>query len=156
MAKKAYKMCINHNQLDIDGAKPLMDLIEDLGGWKLVSKGLKKDETNWQDLYEKVLANGFISDYIMSVYLATNPKNKTNNAIKITPPSAEDFNRGYYDLLPQGLNNSLINAYFNYMKEFTELIGASKEDAEREMLEVLEFEQKLHEVSLVKRSKKLL
>jgi hypothetical protein len=86
-------------------------------------------------------------DYLLSIYLATNPKEPSTYAIKITPPSVEDFNRGYYDLLPEGLNSSLVNAYYTYMKEFTVLIGANETDAEKDMFEVLEFEQKLFKVS---------
>jgi neprilysin len=149
LAKKSYRMCVNHDQLDKDGANPLFELIEKLGGWELITRNPRESQLNWQELYEKVLANGFISDYLMSIYLATNPKNTTSYTIKITPPSKEDFNRGYYDLLPQGLNSTLVAAYYDYMKEFTELIGATEEDAKREMLEVLEFEQKLFKVIIV-------
>ena len=147
MAKKAYKMCVNHEKLDIDGKKPLLDLIEVLGGWNLLMKGLHIPERTWQEIYESVLKNGFIADTFMTIYLATNPKNSSNYIVKITPPGVEDFNRGYYDLLPQGLNNSLVNAYFTYMKEYTELIGVKPEDAEKEMFEVLELEQKMFEVN---------
>lgn len=148
LAKETYKMCINHDQLDDDGAKPLFELIDSLGGWKLLTKNLNESQTNWQEFYEKVLKSGFSYDYIMSMYLTPNPKNSSNYKVRIIPPEVEDFNRGYYDLLPQGLNNSLVKAYYVYMTEFTVQLGANEEDANKEMLEVLEFEQKLFEVRL--------
>lgn len=146
LVKETYRMCINHDQLDKDDKAPLLDLIEDLGSWNLLSKGLNIPPRTWQEMYEKILARGFISDMFMSVYLATNPKNTSYYSIKITPPSAEDFNRGYYGLLPKGINDTLVNAYYTYMKEFTVVMGADPKDAEREMLEVLELERKMFEV----------
>jgi neprilysin len=146
MVKQAYRMCINHDQLDKDHDAPLKDLIERLGSWNLLSKGLNIPERSWEEIYEKILENGFVRDMFMSVYLAKDPADTTKYLVKITPPSVEDYNRGYYDLLPQGINNSLVNAYYTYMKEYAVLVGASEEDAEREMLEVLELEQKMYEV----------
>lgn len=147
LAKKTYKMCLNHDQLDEDGAKPFVELIESLGGWKLLKKNTNESQLNWQEFYEKVLQNGFTQDFFLTMYLTPNPRNITNYIIQIAPPGVEDFNVGYYDFLPQGLNNSLVKAYFDYMKEFTVQLGANENDAEKEMLEVLEFEQKLFEVS---------
>lgn len=146
LVKQTYQMCINHDQLDKDGDKPLKDLIEEMGSWSLISKGLNVPERSWEQIYEKTLEYGFIADTFMSVYLGSDPKNTSNYIVKITPPSVEDFNRGYYDLLPQGISNSLVNAYYTYMKEYTVLIGADASDAEREMLEVLNLEQKMYEV----------
>jgi neprilysin len=148
LAKKTYKMCVNHDQLDIEGANPLFELIKSLGGWELITRNPRESQLNWQELYEKVLNSGISYDYIMSMYLTPNPQNNTNYIIKLIPPGVEDFNRGYYYLLPQGLNSTLVAAYYDYMKEFTVMIGATEEDAKREMLEVLEFEQKLYDASI--------
>lgn len=141
-------MCVDNNQLDADGEKPFFELVKILGGWNLIEKGYDSDnEKNWQEIYEKFLDRGLFSDYIMSMYLTPNPKNASVYIIKMIPPEIEDFNRGYYDFLPRGLNNSLVKAYYDYMKESMVLLGLSDEDAAVKMLEVLEFEQKLFDVS---------
>lgn len=127
-------MCMNSDQLQTDGAKPLLDLFDSLGGWKLLNAGLNDSDTNWQDLYGKIVKSGFSSDHIMSLSLSLNPNNNSIYIIDIAPPHVQDFNR-YYGFFPQGLNNHIVKAYLDYMKEFTILLGANESDAEKEMLE---------------------
>lgn len=146
LARSLFKICMNHKQIDIDGSQPLFDVIEKLGGWQLLNR--EKHETNfkWQNLYEDMLLNGFSYDYFLSVYLSTRFENDKLYTIKIIPPQVEDFNRGYYHLLPLGLTNNLIQAYFEYMQDFVKLLGANAQTAYDQMLEVLEFETKLQKV----------
>ena len=149
LAKRTYKMCIDHEKLNEMDSKPLLDIINDLGGWSLLSTSLEKEDFKWQSFYESVFRKGFAKDFFMSVYLTPDAKQKTKYIVKISPPSKEDFNRGYYEYLPMGLKSKQIKAYYDYMIEYMTSLGAEKEESEKQMLEVLEFEMMLQNVSLM-------
>lgn len=148
MIKSVYGMCQDHETLDELGLKPVFDLLTKLGRWELIKRTQNKEDIHWQDLYENMNREGFSLDYFLSIFLTIDPRNSSVYVIKMVAPGQENFNRVYYDLLPLGLNNSIIRSYLTYMKEFTIVLGASDELAEKEMLEVLQFEQELFEVTI--------
>lgn len=46
------------------------------------------------------------------------------------------------------MDNEIVKAYFNYMTDIAEILGADKANAAEELKESLEFEMKLSNVSL--------
>lgn len=55
------------------------------------------------------------------------------------------------DLIPAGLNDSAVAAYYSLMVESASLLGASRQEAERQLLDVLNFETTLANVSVFRR-----
>lgn len=51
------------------------------------------------------------------------------------------------EYLVKGLDDRIVNAYYRYMVDIAVLFGANKEVAEKELLESLNFEIKLANVS---------
>lgn len=139
-------MCLDHAELDKLGLDPVFDVLTKLGEWPLLGKYQSTENSAWQDLYESMNKEGISQDYFLSVYLTKDPRNTSTYIIKMIPPEPENFNRKYFDLLPHGLNNSIIKGYYTYMMEFTVVLGAPEKLAGKEMLEVLEFERKLYDV----------
>lgn len=52
------------------------------------------------------------------------------------------------EYLIKGFNETLVSAYYDYMVDMAVLFGADKEQAKKEMLESLQFEMALANVSL--------
>ena len=52
--------------------------------------------------------------------------------------------------LVEGLSNQRIQAYFSYMVDVAVILGANKEQAEKELFDVLKFEIEMAKVSNLK------
>ena len=52
------------------------------------------------------------------------------------------------EYLMKGLGDGDVQAYFTYMKDVAMLLGASQDQAEEEMLEVIKFEINVSNISL--------
>lgn len=52
------------------------------------------------------------------------------------------------EFLLRGLNDSVVQAYYEYMVDMATIFGANKTRARDEMLDVLEFEMKLANVCI--------
>lgn len=147
LAKKTFAMCMKHEKIEIDGAQPLYQVIEEeFGGWSLIGKDTSIN-FDWQIILEKMMEFGFPSDSFFKIYLTADPRNATKHIVKIIPPEKGDYNSGYYDLLPKRTENQLIEKYFEYMTNFTVLLGATKENAYKEMMEVLALEMDVYNAS---------
>lgn len=51
------------------------------------------------------------------------------------------------EYLSKGMNDKIVSAYYNYMVDIAEILGADREQAKIELKESLEFEIKLANVS---------
>lgn len=125
------------------GLDHLVDKMKFLGGWPVV----KSHEWNekswwWQRVVQDIELIGFSSNYLFGFGLIQDLKNDTRRILIVDQPSL-GLSR---EFMIRGENDSLVQAYHKYQVDMAVLFGAEREDSEKEMKDVLDFEMKLANV----------
>uniref|UniRef100_A0A646QC39 Neprilysin n=1 Tax=Hemiscolopendra marginata TaxID=943146 RepID=A0A646QC39_9MYRI len=137
--REFYFACMNFTRIEERGAKPLVDLLERLGGWPAV-KGDKWDESSfeWINALYQLKNEGFGGNlFIFDLYIPIDVKNTSRLVIELDEPTFGIKNRAY---LLEGLNNTLVRAYLALMVDVAKALGANSETVEEEMNQVLQME----------------
>ncbi|XP_037942107.1 neprilysin-2-like isoform X3 [Teleopsis dalmanni] len=140
-----YKACMNKTLIEKLGPEPITKIADSLGGWPLL-KGDAWDPENtwtWQETVKKFRRLGFSMDYVVDFSISVDLKNSTKRIIDLDQSSI-GLSREY---LVKGFNETLVSAYYDYMVDISVLFGADKETAKKELLESLQFEMDLANIS---------
>ncbi|XP_022104228.1 membrane metallo-endopeptidase-like 1 [Acanthaster planci] len=146
-AKEFYESCTNVELIDQIGAQPLMDLIEEVGGWPVVA-GDSWDEEAW-DLEEALAKYRMETDYNFLFRHDFMPDmiNAGNYIIIIDQPELSLEDRSFY---LREKTDSKLAAYFDYMVDIATVLrpDSDREEARRQMADALEFERALANFSV--------
>ncbi|XP_021118659.1 endothelin-converting enzyme 1 isoform X3 [Heterocephalus glaber] len=91
-AQVYYRACMNETRIEELRAKPLMELIEKLGGWNITGPWAKD---NFQDTLQVVTAHYRTSPFF-SVYVSADSKNSNSNVIQVDQSGLGLPSRDYY------------------------------------------------------------
>ncbi|VTJ50772.1 Hypothetical predicted protein [Marmota monax] len=142
-AQVYYRACMNETRIEELRAKPLMELIEKLGGWNITSPWAKD---NFQDTLQVVTAHYRTSPFF-SVYVSADSKNSNSNVIQVDQSGLGLPSRDYY--LNKTENEKVLSGYLNYMVQLGKLLGGGDEDAIRpQMQQILDFETALANITI--------
>ena len=133
---------MNEEHIDEHGVKDVQELVASLGGWPLLEgdKWAAAANFSWLQLAEKAGRLGFDTDKILTITIATDDQDSTKRIIKLDQPEL-GLDREY---LIKGRQDKEVVAYFAYMVETAVYLGAAdRQQAEKELEEVLSFELKL-------------
>lgn len=145
IVKKYYLACMNESLIEGIGLMPLIDMQEKIGGWPVV-KGGEWDKTAfvWQDAVKIIRQLGFSTDYLIDFSVDTDLKNSSRRLINI---DQTDFGLNI-EYLRKGINETIVQAYLDYQIDVAVMFGADRERAEEEVMESLQFEMELANISL--------
>ncbi|XP_057333833.1 neprilysin-2-like [Microplitis mediator] len=136
-----FNINIQNFSIEKDKLDDLTEVISKLGEWPVV-KGPKWNRTdfNWVDFeYEAGELGAGTNNYLaLKIHLE-----KGGMLCYLDSPKFEFL---YKDIENQW-NNSMINAYYKYMVDVAKLLGANETQAKVELMESLEFELKLINIS---------
>ncbi|KAH8417201.1 hypothetical protein KR222_006349, partial [Zaprionus bogoriensis] len=140
-----YRACMNKTLIESLGAQPIAKVAKELGGWPLIEgDSWNADNTwTWQEQVKKFRTAGFSMDYIIDFSIGVDLQNSTKRIIDLDQ-SALALSREY---LVKGFNETLVSAYYDYMVDIAVLFGANKEQAKEQLLQSLEFEMALANIS---------
>ncbi|KAL3978613.1 hypothetical protein ACER0C_019675 [Sarotherodon galilaeus] len=141
-AQRYYEACMNESKIEELGAKPLQQLIDQIGGWGL-TEPWNKD--NFQKVLRTVSANLRTSPFF-TVFVNTDSKNSSTNIIQVDQTSLGLPSRDYY--LNKTANEKYLTAYLNFLVELGVLLGGTKESSRAMMEEVLDFETTLANITV--------
>ncbi|XP_062561587.1 neprilysin-2 isoform X3 [Armigeres subalbatus] len=163
LAKNMYKLCMNKTRIEEKGIKPLLDILDSLGGWPVLSGDNWNADSSWSwtKSVKDFRLKGYSTDYFFDFSVGTDLKNSTRRIIDhanahTTPPiawqrslhtdqAALGISREY---LVKGMENPIVSAYYSYMVDMAVLFGAEEERAKRELMDSLNFEIALANISL--------
>ena len=153
-AKSLYKSCMNEEKLEELGVQPLIDSLKDIDGWPVIEgeEWSEERESNfkwWEKIY-KMNKIGYGSGFIVSLGVGTDDKDSSRRALFLDQPSL-GLSREY---LVKGLDDKDVKKYFKYMTDMAVLLGASQENAEKELFESLKFEFALAKASAPKEERR--
>uniref|UniRef100_A0A8C0QCP9 Endothelin-converting enzyme 1 n=1 Tax=Canis lupus familiaris TaxID=9615 RepID=A0A8C0QCP9_CANLF len=142
-AQVYYHACMNETRIEELKAKPLMELIEKLGGWNITGPW---DKDNFQDTLQVVTSHYRTSPFF-SVYVSADSKNSNSNVIQVDQSGLGLPSRDYY--LNKTENEKVLTGYLNYMVQLGKLLGGGDEDAIRpQMQQILDFETALANITI--------
>ena len=149
VVKEFYQKCINRSEIDQLKSEPLIKVINQLGGMPIITTNWNESTFNWEKTANDFVDSGFVFDYLVEMSMDVDPRNVSRNMIWVHQPLKNFYyNTNYYDFLQEGLANEKIKAYFEYMIELMELLGADSSTSRAEMKDVLEFETSINVVRL--------
>lgn len=145
LAKTLYQACMNRTAIEARGTKPLLDMLQRLGGWPVL-QGDTWDERSfsWDESVYRFRQAGYSVDYFLDFSISVDVKNSTKRIIDLDQASL-GLSREY---LNRGFSDKLVLAYYDYMVDVATLLGADRARAEVELKESLQFEMKLANISL--------
>ncbi|KAK0164876.1 hypothetical protein PV328_003443 [Microctonus aethiopoides] len=125
---KLYKLCMDQSTLIKQGAKPLLQILRQLGGWPVLDGNEWNNEINndWTSITGNLIKSGFPFDlFIKFSIINSSQSNAHSRVILLDRPSIKyNLDRHSLDSVDVFYNDSVINA----MK-----LGVSKENAEDEL-----------------------
>ena len=150
-AKKLYKSCVNEAKIEELGLQPLLEKLEEIGGWPVLQgdKWTSEGFNAW-DMSAKLLKMGYSNDYIASSWVYNDLKN-TSYRVLFLDQADLGLSKQYWD---RGLDEPEVKAYKQYMLDAAVLLGADKDKAEEELKLVMDFEMKLSNISAPKEARR--
>lgn len=147
-AKLYYESCLDENELiEKAGAKPMLKLIYDVGGWNVTSNSTNRfNVTTWSfEQTLKVLQNKYNMGGLFGWAVGEDDRNSSRHIIQIdqgglTLPTKENY-------INKTAHAKILSAYLDYMVKVAVLLGANDTEATKQMQAVIDFETKLAEIT---------
>uniref|UniRef100_A0AAX7UI32 Endothelin-converting enzyme 1 n=1 Tax=Astatotilapia calliptera TaxID=8154 RepID=A0AAX7UI32_ASTCA len=145
-AQRYYEACMNETKIEELGAKPLQQLIDQIGGWGLTEPW---DKDNFQKVLRTVSVNLRTFPFF-TVFVSTDSKNSSTNIIQVRRTEVKGLTASsrtgfiYYSWT----DSFYLTAYLNFLVELGVLLGGTKESSRAMMEEVLDFETTLANITV--------
>ncbi|KAJ6637130.1 Neprilysin-4 [Pseudolycoriella hygida] len=141
-ARDLYASCMNYELLEKRGIKPLLDLLDSLGGWPALDAKWKAENFNWLNLTARLRL--YNNDIFLVQWVGPDIKNSDQNIIQLDQTSLGLPTRDYF---LQQTNSQYLEAYKQFMTTIMHLLGAPLENAKRTANEIIEFETELARIT---------
>lgn len=145
MSKSVFQSCMNTDLIEELGLNPLKSILKNLGGWPVLQgDSWANQDFKWYEMTYKFRKQGYSVDYMVDFSVTTDLKNSSYRVLDLDQPGL-GMAREY---LMKGLDDPDVQAYFTYMLDVAQLLGADLELASRDMTDVLNFEIQLANITL--------
>nr|XP_018908298.1 PREDICTED: neprilysin-2-like [Bemisia tabaci] len=143
-AKTFYKSCMNVTQIRKIGNAPVKRLLESLGGWPVTTSEWTPPPFAVEYLFGRLKAE-FNEGVLVEQWVGPDDKNSSMNILQLDQITFGLPSRDYF--LKES-SKAALTAYHRYMSEVAVLLGANVSTVSAELLEMLNFEINLANVSL--------
>ncbi|XP_076284811.1 neprilysin-4 isoform X1 [Lasioglossum baleicum] len=141
-AKYLFQSCMNYEILEQRMERPLVELLDELGGWPILRPNWDPEKFDWLLLVAQLRL--YNNDILISEWVAPDVKNSDEYIIQFDQTSLGLPTRDYF-LQPS--NMIYLKAYKNYLIKIATLLGASLQNATIDADELIEFETKLAKIT---------
>ncbi|XP_031370534.1 neprilysin-4-like isoform X1 [Apis dorsata] len=141
-AKHLFQSCMNYEILEQRMERPLIQLLDELGGWPILRPNWDPEKFDWLLLVAQLRL--YNNDILISEWVAPDIKNSDQYVIQFDQTSLGLPTRDYF-LQPS--NMIYLKAYKNYLIKISTLLGASLQNATMDADELIEFETKLAKIT---------
>lgn len=133
------------------GVQPLKNKLKDLGGWPVVDgEEWSGQGYTWWNWTYSVNEIGLSIDTILDMSISADDKNTSWRVLKLDQADL-GLSREY---LIKGFEDKDVQHYYRYMVEIAVLLGAKKDQAEKELRESLQFEIDLALISAAREDRR--
>lgn len=143
-AKLYYSSCMDVNEtIEALGAKPMLDLLEDVGGWNITGKF---NVSNWSlQKSMHILQIVYNMGGLFSWAVNEDDRNSSRHIIQIdqgglTLPTIDNY-------LNKTEHEKVLVAYLEYMTKIGVLLGGEENSTRRQMQDIINFETKIAEIT---------
>lgn len=140
-----YKACLDTDNIESEGAKPLLDLIEEIGGWPILSNNWNDKEYDWINAITSLLRKT-ASGYIVRFIISPDIYNTSYNIIQLDKPTLSQRT----DILLNSSNEEnkiVLENYKNHIKNMIILLNKTEnQNLDEDINEIIDFERKLAEI----------
>ncbi|GFG41004.1 hypothetical protein Cfor_12600 [Coptotermes formosanus] len=141
-AKYFFQSCMNYEILEKRAEKPLLDLLDQLGGWPVLQHDWDSSQFDWVLLMAQLRL--YNNDILISEWVGPDIKNSDEYIIQFDQTSLGLPSRDYY-LQPSYVH--YLEAYKNYLIKIAILLGAPLGDATHQAEELINFEIRLARIT---------
>lgn len=138
-AKKFYNLCMNEARIKKSGYKPVLDMIDKIGG-------LNKQifNSNWEDLHNLLLRTGLTKDILIRVWLDPRPETPSIYSIFVGSQNWHILGGKLRDFLKINESDNILN-YYTYIKDTYKMLYDDEVDIEHQssINETFQFEKLL-------------
>lgn len=140
MTRNWYQACMNETRIEELGLNPLLDSLENVGGWPVLEQS-ENDYCSfqWFEQVKRLSREGHSIKTIMNHDIEVDNMNSSYMVFRLGQPNL-GLNRKY---LIMGLKDEKVQNYFQYMVDAAVLLGANKSMAIDDLKRSLLFEIKL-------------
>ncbi|XP_015111047.1 neprilysin-2 isoform X3 [Diachasma alloeum] len=93
LAKKLYKSCMNETAIEAQDFKPLLSILQKLGGWPVLEGDQWNEETfNWTQSVYNLSDLGYFVNYFFKISIEVDFKNTTKHVLYISLPEEKRRN----------------------------------------------------------------
>lgn len=140
-----FESCLDEEEMVAKlGAEPILNMIEDIGGWAIINENFDIKKWNFQKTFDKI-HNTYNQACIFAWSVVEDYRNPTLHSIVIqyshdvlTLVSKENY------LVKSTQNNEKLKKTLDFMTKFSILLGANNENETRKKFQkVIEFETEL-------------
>lgn len=135
-AKNFYKSCLNETVIEALREKPLLDLLQSVGSWPVITPDWTEEGFDWLNL--TAIMRRHSNDILFAQWVSADSKNSTVNVIHLDQTETGLPSRDYYIRGTQQ-----VEAYLRFMVSVARLLGANETTAMRDMEDALMLEAKL-------------
>ncbi|KAL7294193.1 hypothetical protein TKK_0012214 [Trichogramma kaykai] len=143
-AKQYYLSCLDANEtIENLGAKPMLDLLENVGGWSISGKFDVKRWSFQENMH--VLQNVYNMGGLFSWAVSEDDRNSSRYIIEIdqgglTLPTTDNY-------LNKTEHGKVLVAYLDYMTKIGVLLGGEENSTRKKMQNIIDFETKIAEIT---------
>ncbi|XP_048460433.1 endothelin-converting enzyme-like 1 [Rhincodon typus] len=141
--KQFYRSCINMKEIDRLGAKPMLDIIEDCGGWDIIGTWKRTAWSLGELLYKT--QGVYSTAAFFSLNVNVDDKNSSRNVIRIDQDGLTLPERTLYFGQDEESEKILI-AYKDLMEKLVRLLGGG--NAKKKTEEILQLEMQLANITI--------
>ncbi|XP_011703702.1 PREDICTED: endothelin-converting enzyme 1-like isoform X2 [Wasmannia auropunctata] len=141
-AKHLFQSCMNYEILEQRMERPLIQLLDQLGGWPILKPDWDPDKFDW--LFLTAQLRLYNNDILISEWVGPDIKNSDKYVIQLDQTSLGLPTRDYF-LQPS--NAIYLEAYKDYLMRIAILLGASSDNATIDAEELVEFETQLASIT---------
>jgi len=141
--RKFYSSCMDLDHIESNSKGELRDILTELGGWPVLGDKVDPDFT-WYKLMAKADSLGFGTGKVVSVGISTDADQSTKRIMEIDQASL-GLDREY---LTKGFDDKDVQAYYKYMQDAAVYMGATQDNAKKQMKEALDFELELANITM--------
>ncbi|XP_076179809.1 neprilysin-4 isoform X3 [Ptiloglossa arizonensis] len=141
-AKQLFQSCMNYEILEQRMEQPLIQLLDELGGWPILRPNWDPEKFDWLLLVAQLRL--YNNDILISEWVAPDIKNSEQYVIQFDQTSLGLPTKDYF-LQPS--NTIYLKAYKSYLIKIATLLGAPLQNATIDADELIEFETKLAKIT---------
>ncbi|CAG9770513.1 unnamed protein product [Ceutorhynchus assimilis] len=140
--KHFYEACVDVDSIASDGARPLTNIISELGGWYILRDWNDEDFNGMQVLNTLQVRYGVSAFF--KIHVEPDPLEPDANSIRISPSGLGLPDKEYYF---RDTEDPILTAYTDYIKDVVISLSSTKNNAVKFGKDIFNYEKRLAEIT---------